>query len=244
MIKKTEFETLEELQRVYPIGSIFSTSIEKERWYYHSEKDIKAAISMWGKENVTVLDEDIIVVTKKFNTYVQGYIFDGNYWRPAGNGYNCTYGGNNGTKHDYNEILQYWLTEGERNFTKTAKYFHTEKGYISDIIKSMGYGARTWEEVNNSDHDSIKRRVNKIDPNTGKVLKTYNSITEAAIDMGNKDYAKTISPTCKGKHPTYLGYCWQYVEDIGKPIYLNKQQKIIIVPYYNLEFKTLNECAE
>lgn len=64
MIKKTEFETLEELQRVYPIGSIFSTSIEKERWYYHSEKDIKAAISMWGKENVTVLDEDIIVVTK------------------------------------------------------------------------------------------------------------------------------------------------------------------------------------
>lgn len=86
MIKKTEFETLEELQRVYPIGSIFSTSIEKERMVLSFRKDIKAAISMWGKENVIVLDEDIIVVTKKFNTYVQGYIFDGNYWRPAGNG--------------------------------------------------------------------------------------------------------------------------------------------------------------
>lgn len=49
MIKKTEFETLEELQRVYPIGSIFSTSIEKERWYCPSEEDIKAAISMWGQ---------------------------------------------------------------------------------------------------------------------------------------------------------------------------------------------------
>lgn len=91
MIKKTEFETLEELQRIYPIGSIFSTSIEKERWYYHSEKDIKAAILMWGKENVTVLDEDIIVVTKKFNIYVQGYIFDGNYWRPADNGWDGWY---------------------------------------------------------------------------------------------------------------------------------------------------------
>lgn len=50
MIKKTEFETLEELQRVYPIGSIFSTAIEKERWYCPSEEDIKAAISMWGRE--------------------------------------------------------------------------------------------------------------------------------------------------------------------------------------------------
>ena len=82
MIKKTEFETLEELQRVYPIGSIFSTAIEKERWYCPSEEDIKAAISMWGKENITVLNEDTIVVTKKFNTYVQGYLFDGEYWRP------------------------------------------------------------------------------------------------------------------------------------------------------------------
>ena len=90
-MKKTEFETLEELQRVYPIGSIFSTSIEKERWYCPSEKDIKAAISMWGEENVTILNEDTIVVTKKFNTYVQGYLFDGEYWRPAGNGWDGWY---------------------------------------------------------------------------------------------------------------------------------------------------------
>lgn len=65
MKKKDKFKTLEEIKEAYPIGSVFSTSIEKERWYYHSEKDIKAAISMWGKENVTVLNEDTIVVTKK-----------------------------------------------------------------------------------------------------------------------------------------------------------------------------------
>ena len=90
-MKKTEFETLEELQRVYPIGSIFSTSIEKERWYCPSEKDIKAAISMWGEENVIILNEDTIVVIKKFNTCVQGYLFDGEYWRPAGNGWDGWY---------------------------------------------------------------------------------------------------------------------------------------------------------
>lgn len=46
---------------------------------------------MWGEENITVLNEDTIVVTKKFNTYVQGYLFDGEYWRPAGNGWDGWY---------------------------------------------------------------------------------------------------------------------------------------------------------
>ena len=50
----------------------------------------------------------------------------------------------------------------------------------------MGYDRRSWKEINNKDHSSTKRKVNKIDSKTGKVLKTYNSITEAAIDMGDK----------------------------------------------------------
>ena len=167
-----------------------------------------------------------------------------NYYNTKNNGYNCTYGGNNGTKYDYNEILTYWLKDGEKNFTKTAKYFNTTKSYISKIIKSMGYNRRSWEEINNNDHNSLKKKINKIDPKSGKVLKTYDSISEAAIDMGDKKYSKTISAVCKGKHPTYLGYCWQYIEDIGKPIFLNKQQKTILLPEYNLEFNTLNDCAK
>ena len=221
----------------------------KDRWAEHKRDRLKEPYCNWplykminkiGIENTSweVIEE---IPNNMLNEREQYWIA---FYDTKNNGYNCTYGGNNGTKHDYNEILQYWLNEGERNFTKTARHFYTEKSYISDIVKSMGYNTRTWEEINNNDHDSIKRKVNKIDPNTGKVLKTYDSITEAAIDMGNKDYVKTIAPTCKGKHPTYLGYCWQYVEDIGKPICLNKQKKIIMVPDYNLEFNTLNECAE
>ena len=91
-MKKTKFETLEELQLTYPIGSVFSSTIEKERWYYQSEKDIRAAISQWGEENTTFLPEqNTIIVTKKFNTYVQGYLFDGEYWRPAEYGWNGWY---------------------------------------------------------------------------------------------------------------------------------------------------------
>lgn len=226
-----------------------TTRSYKDRWAEHKRDRFKEPYSNWplyrminsvGLENVTweVIEE---ISNSDLNTREKYWI---EFYDSKNNGYNCTYGGHNGTKHDYNEILQYWLNKGERSFTKTAIYFNTDNGYISDIIKSMGYERRTWEEINSTDHDSKKRKVNKIDPKTGIVIKTYNSIMDAAIDMGNKEYAKTISPTCRGKHPTYLGYCWQYVEDIGKPIFLNKQQKIIILPEYNLEFNTLNDCAK
>lgn len=159
-------------------------------------------------------------------------------------GYNCTDGGSNGAKYDYNEILEFWLGEGERNFTKTAIHFQTDKTYISKIIASLGYQRRTWEEINNSNHDSIKRKVNKIDLSSGRVIKTYNSIVEAAKDLGNIDYRKTIPNVCSGKIPSYLGFGWQYTEDIGKPIYLNKQQKYIIIPEYDLTFNNCKECAK
>lgn len=221
----------------------------KERWADHKRDRLKEPYCNWplyrmlnkvGLENTTweVIEE---VPNKQLNDREQYWI---TYYDTKNNGYNCTYGGQNGTKYDYQEVLEYWLNEANKNFTKTAEYFNTDKSYISKIIKSMGYEGRTWKEINQSDHDSIKRKVNKIDSTTGKVLKTYNSITDAAIDMGDKKYAKTISPCCQGKHPTYLGYCWQYIEDIGKPIYLNKQQKYIVLPDYNIIFDTLNDCAE
>lgn len=221
----------------------------KDRWADHKRDRFKEPYCNWplykmmnkvGLENVEweVIEE---VSNELLNERERYWI---NYYDTKSNGYNCTYGGNNGTKHNYNEILAYWLNDGEKNFTKTSKHFHTSKTYISEIIKSMGYNRRSWEEINSKDHNSTKKKINKIDPKTGKVLKTYNSITEAAVDMGDKEYAKTLSPTCKGKHPTFLGYCWQYVEDIGKPILLNKQQKIIFLPDYDLEFNTLNDCAK
>lgn len=220
----------------------------KERWAEHKRDRNKEPYCNWplyrmlnkvGLENTKweVIEE---VPNELLNEREKYWIA---FYNTKENGYNCTYGGDNGTRYNYEEVLNYWLNEANRSFTKTAEHYNTSKDYISDIIKSMGYDRRSWEEINQNDHETIKRKINKIDPKTGKVLQTYNSITEAAIDMGDKNYAKTISPCCQGKHPTYLGFCWQYVEDIGKPICLNKQQKIIILPDYNLEFDTLNDCA-
>ena len=97
----------------------------------------------------------------------------------------------------------------------------------------------------NEDHDSIKRKVNQIDLETGKVIATFNSITEAGEQVLNdKTAGKTISNICRGIRPSYGGYGWQYAEDIGKPIYLNKQVKQIYLPEYDLFFENKMKCAE
>jgi group I intron endonuclease len=220
-----------------------------ERWAEHLRDKDKEPYCNWplyrmiNKVGINNIDWRVIeeVPNELLNEREQYWI---KYYNSKDNGYNCTYGGYNGTKYNYNEILDYWLNEGERNFTKTAEHFGSSKSYISEIIHNLGYEGRDWSEINKNNHDSSKRQINKIDQLTGKVLKTYNTITEAAQDMGDINYRKTISSICSGHRPTYLGYCWQYKEDIGKPIYLNRQQKIIVLVDYNIEFNTLNECAE
>ena len=221
----------------------------KDRWADHKRDRFKEPYCNWplyrmmnkvGLENTSweVIEE---TPNRLLNEREQYWI---NYYDSKNNGYNCTFGGVTGTKYNYDEIIEYWLNDGERNFVKTAEHFGSDETYIAKIIKSQGYKRRSWKEINNHDHDSIKRKINKIDMMTGKVIKTYSSITEAAIELGDKKYGRTITKACRGYCPTFLGYCWQYVEDFGKPILLNKQQKTIILPDYNLEFKNLTECAE
>ena len=86
---KYEFDTLEELQEKYPIGYIISSvAIKKARNKpYYNNIDLESLYKKYGKNNVQILDECYVkcsyidTIEKK----VEGYIFDGEYWRPAYN---------------------------------------------------------------------------------------------------------------------------------------------------------------
>lgn len=219
----------------------------QERWAEHirdKEKEPYRNWPLYRMLNCTSPEKiswEVIEETNNLNEREQYWI---SYYNSFESGYNCTIGGTNGTKYNYQEILNYWLEEGERNFTKTAKYFNSNKKYISNIISNLGYERRDWSEINSKDHEGIKRKVNQIDLNTGRVINTYNSLTLAGEALGDKNYSKTISNICNRIRPSYLGYGWQYVEDIGKPIYLNKQIKSIYLPEYNLYFNDKCSCAD
>lgn len=56
------------------------------------------------------------------------------------------------------------------------------------------------------DKDGKKTRIHQVDKNTGKIIKTYNSIREAAKE--NHSYADNISRALNGVSQTSLGYKW------------------------------------
>lgn len=166
------------------------------------------------------------------------------YYDSKNNGYNHTFGGDSGQLYDYEEIVQYWSTTAGKNKKQVAIHFSMDYSYCCKLLSYLGCETRTWEEINQNNHESIKRQVVKIDKDTGVVLKVYNSITDAARDLGDDNYKKTIPNVCKGLRPTLNGYCWQYLEDIGKPICLNKQIKQIYLPEKNLYFENKELCAD
>lgn len=221
----------------------------KDRWAEHKRDKNKEPYCNWPLYRMlNSVDEKMIKweVIEEINNDIlnereQYWI---SYYNSYFNGYNATLGGDSNYKHDYQEILSYWLNEGEKNFTKTAEYFNSNKSYISKIIHNLGYKTRSWSEINGNNHETTKRKVNQIDLLTGKVLNTYESLTKAAIAMGDVTITKSLSNICNGIRPSLYGYGWQYAEDIGKPIYLNKQQKWIILPEKNLKFNDQSECAD
>ena len=221
----------------------------KERWAEHKRDRIKEPYKNWhfyrmlnkiGPENVIweVIEE---VPNEQLDEKEKYWI---NYYDSFKNGYNETRGGSNGTKYDYNEVLNYWLNEGDRDFTKTGRYFNADVTTITYIVKSFGYKARTPKEIAKTNAKNKNRPVNQIDLNTGEVINTFYSCENAAIEVfKNIKVSRTIWATINGFRPSYKGYCWQYTEDIGKPILLNKQIKNIIIPEYNLTFNNLRDAA-
>lgn len=53
-----------------------------------------------------------------------------------------------------------------------------------------------------------KRRVHKLDRYTNEILETYESLIDAAVELGG--YASTIGKCCRGKIKTAYGYKWEY----------------------------------
>lgn len=222
----------------------------KDRWAEHKRDRIKEPYKTWhfyrmlnkiGPENVIweVIEE---VPNDKIDEREQYWIAHYNSFK---NGYNETSGGSKGTKYDYNEVLNYWLTEGNRDFAYTGKHFGANESTINYIIKSFGYKARTPQEVAKANAKDKNRPINQIDLNTGEVINTFYSCEIAAIEVfQDEKAARTIWAIANGSRPSYKGYGWQYASEIGQPIYLNKQIKNIVLPEYNKTFNNKMEAAQ
>lgn len=101
---------------------------------------------------------------------------------------------------------------------------YSSRGDISQCCKGNinyvhGYIWRYASDCDTSDIKPVnisknkKIAVEKIDINTGKILQTFSSLTEAAISMGlNVKNITSISNCCKGRISNAYGYIWKFVK--------------------------------
>lgn len=89
MEKQYKFSTLEELEKNYKVGSVFSQRIEHyiNTNVYYSQNDLRVYRKYHDK--VEVVDEFTCLCYKTAinKIIVDGYLYDGTYWYPAGIGH-------------------------------------------------------------------------------------------------------------------------------------------------------------
>ena len=65
-----------------------------------------------------------------------------------------------------------------------------------------------YKTSNKGKSEHFKKSVNKIDSSTGEILKTYQSVGDAAKDVGVK--SNVISACLHGRQKTSRGYIWKF----------------------------------
>ena len=84
----------------------------------------------------------------------------------------------------------------------------------------------------------FSKKIYKLDINTGKILDTYDSATDALIKLGKSTRSMCIYDCCYGKQKTYMGYKWCYEKD-----YANFKNDVNIIEEIDGEiWKDIEDC--
>jgi hypothetical protein len=121
------------------------------------------------------------------------------------NGYNATLGGD-GRKYiniDLDELKTKYLESISNTVKALAEYYGHDVSTIANLLKGEGIEIRSGSKTQ-------QVSVRQIDKNTGDVLKIFDSVADAAKELGMVNGAH-ISKCARGKRKTAGGYCWEYI---------------------------------
>lgn len=120
-------------------------------------------------------------------------------------GYNATAGGDGTFLYDYKVITDKY--KELQNVHDTAKFFNCSREVVRAACAE--YNVPT---ILNKGPQQQRRKIHQINPETGNVISTYESICEAAKEaLGDIKYNKVISHGCKTGKVVH-GFLWKYIE--------------------------------
>ena len=167
-----------------------------------------SAIQKYGVNNFSVSELEKVdnpqVLSEREKYWIE-------YYDTYNCGYNASRGGDGLLLYDYDYIWDLW----EKGFT--IKQISNSVGCLDQVVCTVlnNNGVSTQERIDRSyvnqiaSHEPFKRKVNKMDVNTGDILETFPSVSDAAKFIGID--SSTLSKVCK-KSGIVNGYKWQYVD--------------------------------
>ena len=127
-------------------------------------------------------------------------------------GYNASFGGDGLQLYDYDYIWELW--EQGNTIKQIASLISCNDYVVRTVLDIHHISTEERKERSaiqqEESHKPFRRKVNQIDVQTNKIIKTYNSVREAAIAIQcNNSY---LSRICKDNKIAF-GYRWQYQND-------------------------------
>lgn len=192
---------------------------------YHHNKHLQNSWKRDGEENFefTVLLE---CEESNLNMYEEYYIFELMTYDPRV-GYNKDYGGKSGRPTEETKRKLSEARKGEKHHMYGKQLSEEAKRKMSESHKGRQFSEETrrkLSEAKKGKHRSeeTKRKISEnqskpvvqIDPTTNKIVKVWESSTEAVRQCGFTH--GSISRCCNGKLKTHKGYKWVFLSDYKK----------------------------
>lgn len=192
---------------------------------YHHNKHLQNSWKRDGEENFefTVLLE---CEESNLNMYEEYYIFELMTYDPRV-GYNKDYGGKSGRPTEETKRKLSEARKGEKHHMYGKQLSEEAKRKMSESHKGRQFSEETrrkLSEAKKGKHRSeeTKRKISEnqskpvvqIDPTTNKIVKVWESSTEA-VRQGGFTHG-SISRCCNGKLKTHKDYKWVFLSDYKK----------------------------
>lgn len=183
----------------------------KERWHEHQKnayqlelkRPLYHAMRKYGIENFTI---EIIEEVADEQTLNERETYWIEYYDSYGRGYNATKGGDGSYRIDYEQVIQ--LYEKLQNAAEVARQMNICVDSVRDTLHRSGISMLSAGEIS----ASRGTKIDQLDKKTLQVIKTFNSLREAAMEVKGKGggVISHIHDACKGIRQSAYGYKWRF----------------------------------